>query len=187
MANDRYSGYLSASNSHTQTCHRLAASQRDKLLIEEIDLIEANKLLETIEPGHDKGLRIRRVVDESKHIANILAHVRAYTWIEGAVLFNLLRNTTTERDSRMPFALPSNNASSKVTSRGGKRASPFLWRRRRPTEGRKRMTLSNILMTIFALTMTANAIALFRYWQMLRVFRIVLNNLTNLQEQSSTS
>ena len=45
------------------------------------------------------------------------------------------------------------------------------------------MTLSNILMTIFALTMTANAIALFRYWQMLRVFRIVLNNLTNLQEQ----
>jgi len=45
------------------------------------------------------------------------------------------------------------------------------------------MTLSNILMTIFALTMTANAIALFRYWQMLRVFRIVLNNLTDLQEQ----
>ena len=122
MANDRYSGYLSRKQTHIhKLAIVLAASQRDKLLIEEIDLIEANKLLETIEPDMIKVFESVGVVDESKHIANILAHVRAYTWIEGAVLFNLLRNTTTERDFKNALRIAVEQRLVEVTSRGGKK------------------------------------------------------------------
>jgi hypothetical protein len=99
MANERYSGYLSRKQTHIhKLAIVLAASQRDQLRIEEADLVEADSLLTIIEPHMIKVFESVGVVDESKHIANILAHVRAYQWIEGNALFNLLRNNTTERD-----------------------------------------------------------------------------------------
>ena len=99
MANDRYSGYISRKQTHLhKLAIVLAAAQRDKLRIERDDLIEADALLTSVEPHMIKVFESVGVVDESKHVANILAHVRAYQWIEAQALFNLLRNNMTERD-----------------------------------------------------------------------------------------
>lgn len=99
MANDRYSGYLSRKQSHIhKVAIVLAAAQRDQLVIERPDLEEANALLESVEPHMIKVFESVGVVDESKNVANILAHVRAYQWIDGHTLFNLLRNNLTEKD-----------------------------------------------------------------------------------------
>jgi hypothetical protein len=99
MASDRYSGYISRKQTHMhKLAIILAAAQRDKLIIERDDLVEADALLTSIEPDMIKVFESVGVVDESKHVANIVAHVRAYQWIEATPLFNLLRNNMTERD-----------------------------------------------------------------------------------------
>jgi hypothetical protein len=122
MANDRYSGYLSRKQTHMhKLAIVLAAAQRDQLVIEEADLIEADKLLAIIEPHMIKVFESVGVVDESKHIANILAHVRAYQWIEGNELFTLLRNNTTERDFKNALRIAIEQGLIVVESRNGKR------------------------------------------------------------------
>lgn len=99
LANDRYSGYLSRKQTHIhKVAIVLAAAQRDQLVVEEQDLIEADQLLESVEPHMIKVFESVGVVDESKDIANIVAHVRAYQWIDPQQLFNLLRNNITEKD-----------------------------------------------------------------------------------------
>lgn len=99
MANDRYSGYISRKQTHLhKLAIVLAAAQRDQLVIEEQDLITADTLLSAVEPHMIKVFESVGVVDESKNIANIVAHVKAYQWIEPNTLFNLLRNNLTEKD-----------------------------------------------------------------------------------------
>lgn len=122
MANDRYSGYLSRKQTHIhKLAIALAASQRDKLVIEEPDLVEADALLTTIEPHMIKVFESVGVVDESKHIANILAHVRAYRWIEGNALFNILRVNMTERDFKNALRIAIEQGLIKIDTRNGKR------------------------------------------------------------------
>ena len=99
MANDRYSGYISRKQTHVhKVAIVLAAAQRDQLVIEQTDLEQADALLASVEPHMIKVFESVGVVDESKHLANILAHVKAYSWIDGNTLFNLLRNNMTEKD-----------------------------------------------------------------------------------------
>jgi len=99
MANDRYSGYISRKQTHLhKLAIVLAAAQRDQMVIEEQDLKTADSLLTAIEPDMIRVFESVGVVDESKHVANLLAHVRAYQWIEPNTLFNLLRNNITEKD-----------------------------------------------------------------------------------------
>jgi len=45
------------------------------------------------------------------------------------------------------------------------------------------MTVSDVALLLFALALVANTIALVRHWQMLRIMRIVLNNLIMSQAQ----
>ena len=122
MANDRYSGYLSRKQTHIhKLAIVLAASQRDKLVIEEADLIEADTLLTSVEPHMIKVFESVGVVDESRHVASILAYVRAYQWIEGNELFKLLRNNTTERDFKNALRIAVEQGLIRVESRDGKR------------------------------------------------------------------
>lgn len=122
MANDRYSGYLSRKQSHIhKVAIVLAASQRDQLVIEQPDLEEANALLESIEPHMIKVFESVGVVDESKHVANILAHVRAYQWIDGTSLFNLLRNNLTERDFKNALRIAVEQRLIVVETKNGRR------------------------------------------------------------------
>lgn len=43
--------------------------------------------------------------------------------------------------------------------------------------------ISNILLAVFTVAIIANAFALFRHWQALRAFKIVMNNLIVAQQQ----
>jgi hypothetical protein len=45
------------------------------------------------------------------------------------------------------------------------------------------MTITNVALIVFMLAMIANAIALIRFWRMMRVMTIVLNNLIATQKQ----
>lgn len=133
MANDRYSGYLSRKQTHIhKLAIVLAASQRDKLLIEEIDLIEADALLTTIEPHMIKVYESVGVVDESKHVADIVSHVRAYQWIDANSLFSLLRNNMTERDFKNAMRITVEQGLCRVETREGKRGLAIPLTQRHP-------------------------------------------------------
>lgn len=43
--------------------------------------------------------------------------------------------------------------------------------------------ISNIVLVLFVFALIANAIALYRHWQALRMFNIVLSNLAETQRQ----
>lgn len=43
--------------------------------------------------------------------------------------------------------------------------------------------ISNIILVVFCLTLIANAFAIFRHWQAVRAFKIVLANLAATQEK----
>lgn len=122
MANDRYSGYISRKQTHLhKVAMVLAASQRDQLIVERDDLIQADALLNSVEPHMIKVFESVGVVDEAKNVANILAHVRAYKWIEGAALFNLLRNNMTEKDFKNAIRISVEQGILMVESKDGKR------------------------------------------------------------------
>lgn len=122
MANDRYSGYISRKQTHMhKLAIVLAAAQRDQLLIEKEDLEEADKLLTSVEPHMIKVFESVGVVDESRHIANIIAHVRAYQWIEPTPLFNLLRNNINEKDFKNAIRISVEQGLLAVTIQGGKK------------------------------------------------------------------
>lgn len=99
MANDRYSPYISRKQTHMHKLAMvLAAAQRDKLIIEKDDLIQADRLLTSIEPDMLKVFEAVGMVDQAKHIATITSHVKAYGWIEVNTLYRLLMNNMTQRD-----------------------------------------------------------------------------------------
>lgn len=122
MANDRYSGYLSRKQTHMhKLAIVLAAAQRDQLVIEEQDLKTADTLLAAIEPHMIKVFESVGVVDESKNIANLIAHVKAYQWIEPNSLFNLLRNNITEKDFKNALKISLEQGLIIVETRSAKR------------------------------------------------------------------
>lgn len=122
MANDRYSGYISRKQTHIhKVAIVLAAAQRDQLVVEQSDLEQADALLASIEPHMIKVFESVGVVDESKNMANIIAHVRAYSWIDPTSLFNLLRNNITEKDFKNAVRIAVEQGLVSVEVRNGKR------------------------------------------------------------------
>lgn len=99
MASSRYSGYFARKQTHLHKLAMvLAASQRSTLIIEREDLETANQLLETTEHSMVKVFESVGVVDEAKHIAELVALVRGYKWISVQDLYRLCYNTMSERD-----------------------------------------------------------------------------------------
>lgn len=122
MANDRYSGYISRKQTHLHKLAMvLAAAQRDQMVIEDTDLQMADTLLTAIEPDMIRVFESVGVVDESKNVANLLAHVRAYTWIEPNTLFNLLRNNMTEKDYKNALRISLEQGLLSIEAREAKR------------------------------------------------------------------
>jgi hypothetical protein len=100
LASSRYSGYLARKQTHM---HKLAmvlsAAQRDDLTITHEDLIEANNILLTTESSMIKVFESVGVVDEAKHLAEVVAFVRAYQWISPRDLYyNNCHNIMLEKD-----------------------------------------------------------------------------------------
>ena len=122
MANDRYSGYISRKQTHIhKVAMVLAAAQRESLVVEEQDLIDADALLASIEPDMIKVFESVGVVDEAKNIANIVAHVKAYSWIDPQQLFNLLRNNISDRDYKNAIKIALEQGLLSVEVRNAKR------------------------------------------------------------------
>ncbi len=100
LASSRYGGYFARKQTHL---HKLAlviaAAQRDDLVIEEADLIEAEQILTTAELSMIKVFESVGVVDEAQHLAEVVAFVRAYGFIPTKDLFyNNCHMIMTEKD-----------------------------------------------------------------------------------------
>lgn len=103
LASSRYGGYLARKQTHLHKLAMvLAASQRDELVIEKSDLIEADTILRSTESSMIRVFENVGVVDEAKHLAEIVAFVRAYKWITPRDLyFNNCHNIMMEKDFKL--------------------------------------------------------------------------------------
>lgn len=106
MASDRYGGYLSRKQTHlVKLAIVLAASKRDDLIIEVEDLEEANAILNDAEQSMIRVFESVGVVDEAKHVAEIVQFVRAYRWLSARDLYRLCHNIMAERDFKQALRL----------------------------------------------------------------------------------
>lgn len=106
MASDRYGGYLARKQTHlVKLAIVLAASKRDDLIIELEDVVEAEALLTEAESSMIKVFESVGVVDEAKHMAELVSFVRAYKWITAPQLYRLCHNIMTEKDFKQALRL----------------------------------------------------------------------------------
>lgn len=98
MASDRYAGYLARKQTHIHKLGMvLAASRRDKLIIEEQDLVEANDLVTAVEPDMIKVFESIGIVDEARYLAELVAFVRAHGFLTSDELWRLCMNTMPQK------------------------------------------------------------------------------------------
>lgn len=106
MASDRYAGYLARKQTHlVKLAMVLAASKRDDLLIYQEDLEEADLILLDAERSMIKVFESVGVVDEAKHIAELLQFVRAYKWLPANELYRCVHNIMSEKDFKQALRL----------------------------------------------------------------------------------
>jgi len=99
VASSRYSGYLARKQTHMHKLAMvLAASQRDTLEITQSDLEEADTLLSTTETSMIKVFESVGLIDEAKHIAELVQFVRAYGFITPRDLYRLCHNIMAQKD-----------------------------------------------------------------------------------------
>jgi hypothetical protein len=93
MASDRYSGYLARKQTHVhKLAIILAAARSDKKVIELDVLQEAEQLVCGIEVDMIKVFESIGVVDEARHIAEIVAFVRAHGIVTSDELWQMSMN-----------------------------------------------------------------------------------------------
>lgn len=106
LASGRYGGYLARKQTHMHKLAMiLAASQRDDLIITDTDLIEADAILGAAEVSMIKVFESMGVVDEAKHIAELVAFVKAHQWITGRDLYRLCYNIMSEKDFKQALKI----------------------------------------------------------------------------------
>jgi hypothetical protein len=106
LASGRYAGYIARKQTHLHKLAMiLAASKRDTLIIERDDLIEADAILGAAESSMIKVFESMGVVDEAKHIAELVAFVRAHKWITGKDLYRLCYNIMSEKDFKQALRI----------------------------------------------------------------------------------
>lgn len=82
MASDRFGGYLSRKQAHLiKLAMVLSVARGDNLVFQVQDFEEANALLETTEQSMLKVFESIGVVDEVRHIAEMVQFIRAYKWL----------------------------------------------------------------------------------------------------------
>lgn len=122
MASSRYGGYLSRKQTHlVKLAMVLAASKRSALVIELEDVIEADAILVDAEHSMIRVFESVGVVDEAKHVAEIVQFVRAHKWLDSQSLYRLCHNIMTERDFKQGLRLAIEGGLLHVVSHNGKR------------------------------------------------------------------
>lgn len=106
LASGRYGGYLARKQTHLHKLAMvLAAAQRNDLIITREDLIEADAILAAAEISMIKVFESMGVVDEAKHIAELVAFVKAHIWITGRDLYRLCYNVMSEKDFKQALKI----------------------------------------------------------------------------------
>lgn len=101
MANDRYSGYIARKQTHIHKLALvLAAARSNKQVIEDSHLAEADTLLLSVEPDMIKVFDSIGVVDESRHVAEMVAFVRFHTFLTPDQLWSLCMKMMAFKDFR---------------------------------------------------------------------------------------
>lgn len=120
MASGRYGGYLARKQTHL---HKLAivlsAAQRDELLIQREDLEHANAFLEDSERSMIKVFESVGIVDEAKHVAELVTYVRSLSWITGPELYKLCYNIMSEKDFKQALRIACEGELLEVIVRNG--------------------------------------------------------------------
>lgn len=121
LASGRYSGYLARKQTHL---HKLAmvlsAAKRDDLVITREELTEANDILSTTETSMIRVFENVGIVDEAKHLAEIVAFVRAYSWITPRDLYyNNCHNIMMEKDFKAAVRHAVDGGLLEVRTQGG--------------------------------------------------------------------
>lgn len=122
MASDRYSGYISRKQTHI---HKLAiivsAVKRSDRVIMLEDLVEANALLEAVEPHMIKVFESVGIVDEARHTAELVAFVRNYGFLTSQDLWKMCMNIMQERDFRQSLRVAVEGGLLQIEYKDGKR------------------------------------------------------------------
>jgi hypothetical protein len=99
LSSDRFGGYIARKQTHLHKLAMvLAASKRDKLLIEKEDLIEANDILSEV--FESVGL-----VDEARHVTAIKSLVQGYGFLPVLELRHMTRTTISDKDFRLAIKI----------------------------------------------------------------------------------
>jgi len=122
LASDRYGGYIARKQTHlVKLAMVLAASKREALVITKEDLDEADAILTDAEHSMIRVFESVGVVDEAKHLAELMQFCRAYKWITSQDLYRLCHNIMSERDFKQALRLAIEGDLLEVTLQGGKR------------------------------------------------------------------
>lgn len=120
MASGRYGGYLARKQTHLHKLAMvLAAAKRNELVIERDDLIEADTILTTSESSMIRVFESMGVVDEAKHVAELVTFVKAHQWITARDLYRLCYNIMSERDFKQALKISIDGDLLEVTNRSG--------------------------------------------------------------------
>lgn len=99
LASGRYGGYIARKQTHMHKLAMvLAACQRDQLLITHEDLIEAEGILALAERSMIKVFESVGLVDEAKHVAELIPFVRAHKWLTYDDLYRLVYNLMSKQE-----------------------------------------------------------------------------------------
>lgn len=99
LASGRYNSYLARKQTHMHKLAMvLALSSSDVLVIDKQHLEAANTILAGTERSMMKVFESVGVVDEAKHLAELIPYVRAYKWITAPDLYKLVYNVMQKRD-----------------------------------------------------------------------------------------
>lgn len=129
LSSDRFAGYIARKQTHLhKLAIILAASQRDKLIIEKEDLEEAEQILTDTEKSMIKVFESIGLVDEAKHVAALKAFVAGYGFLPGDELRRLTQNTMNEKDFRSALRVACEGGILKVETQNGVRGLALVKR-----------------------------------------------------------
>lgn len=119
FASSRYSGYLARKQTHLHKLAMiLAAAQRDDLVINHQDLMEADLILKDAEKSMIRAFESMGVVDDAKHVNELINFVQAHKWLTGQQLYRLCFNVMSERDFKSALKAAVDGGILEVVKRG---------------------------------------------------------------------
>ncbi len=123
MASERFGGYLSRKQTHlVKLAMILAASKRDDLIIQLDDIKEAEQILLDAESSMIRVFQSVGMVDEARHVAEIVQYVRIYKWITATDLYyNYCHNIMSQKDYQQALRLAIEGSLLKIELKDGKR------------------------------------------------------------------